>query len=88
VTLPDKLSKHIRQAHGLSESGWGRLKVNAKLKTFEWATSIWFDTKHNAYLLAINAKARKATGCQVNDIVDLEIVVHDHTINYCLDGGM
>ena len=32
VTLPRMLSKTIRQSHGLSEEGWGRLRADASIE--------------------------------------------------------
>ena len=41
------------------EQGWGRLKATAKIGITEWATAIWFDTKHKTYLLPLKAEVRK-----------------------------
>lgn len=59
VTLPLKLSKEIRKYHGLSEEGWGRLKVAATIGECKWQTAIWFDTKAKSYLLPIKAETRR-----------------------------
>lgn len=59
VTLPKNLSKTIRQKHGLSEEGWGRLKAQASIKSSQWETAIWFDSKAMSYLLPVKAAVRK-----------------------------
>lgn len=60
VTLPKTLSKAIRNDHGLSEEGWGRLKANASTSDCKWKTAIWFDSKVMSYLLPIKVSVRKA----------------------------
>ena len=59
VSLPQQLSKEIRQALKAEEEGWGRLKVVAIIGSSEWKTAIWFDTKQNTYLLPLKAEIRK-----------------------------
>lgn len=69
VTLPRKLSKTIREAHGLSEEGWGRLKADALIKKCKWDTAIWFDSKAKSYLLPIKASVRKSVEIDVGDLI-------------------
>lgn len=59
VLLPKAISIDIRENFKWLEEGWGRMKVNVKVGASEWRTSIWFDTKHDTYLLPLNAKIRK-----------------------------
>jgi hypothetical protein len=77
VTLPEELSNHIRMAHGTSESGWGRLKVEARIRDQVWSTSIWFDTKLSRYLLPLNKKVRDANQIQVGSKVVVQLSMHD-----------
>ncbi len=74
VTLPKALSKTIRQFHGLSEEGWGRLKVNAAIDEITWTTAIWFDTKFASYLLPIKATVRKRA--DISEGQRLSIALH------------
>ncbi len=73
VTLPRKLSKAIREAHGISEEGWGRLKANASVKDFTWQTAIWFDRKAKGYLLPIKASVRKAADISAGSSISVII---------------
>jgi hypothetical protein len=57
--MPKELAKEIRASFKSHEEGWGRMKVTAKIGGSEWKTSIWFDTKHDTYLLPIKAEIRK-----------------------------
>ena len=59
ISLPKELAKEIRGNHKHQEEGWGRLKVTAQIGNSEWKTSIWFDTKHDTYLLPLKAEIRK-----------------------------
>ena len=60
ISLPVELAKEIRENLKDEEEGWGRLKVHAKIGKSEWKTAIWFDTKHDTYLLPLKAEIRKA----------------------------
>lgn len=57
--MPKGLAKEIRADFKWREEGWGRMKVTAKIGGSEWKTSIWFDTKHDTYLLPVKAAIRK-----------------------------
>lgn len=57
--LSKELSKEIRADFKWREEGWGRMKVTVKIGGSEWKTSIWFDTKHDTYLLPVKAAIRK-----------------------------
>lgn len=59
ISLPTDISKEIRENLKWQEEGWGRLKARAKIGNSEWETAIWFDSKHNAYLLPLKAEIRK-----------------------------
>lgn len=73
VSLPHSLSKEIREIGQKEEAAWGRLKATAKVGRTEWQTSIWFDTKHNTYLLPLKAELRKREQVEIGK--DIEIVV-------------
>ncbi|MBL7716148.1 MAG: DUF1905 domain-containing protein [Bdellovibrionales bacterium] len=62
VSLPQVLSKSIRNDWKDSEQGWGRLKAQATIGKTCWQTAIWFDTKANAYLLPLKSTVRKQEG--------------------------
>ncbi len=74
VTLPKKLSKTIRDNHGFSEEGWGRLKTTATLKNYKWQTAIWFDTKVMSYLLPIKSSVRKSTDVTSDKTVSITLL--------------
>lgn len=59
VSLPESTSTEIRTCLQWQEEGWGRLKARAILGKTEWNTAIWFDTRHNTYLLPLKSVVRK-----------------------------
>lgn len=59
VSVPEAISKEIRETLKWQEEGWGRLKITAETGSTRWKTSIWFDTKRNTYLLPLKADVRK-----------------------------
>ncbi|WP_127716754.1 DUF1905 domain-containing protein [Halobacteriovorax sp. HLS] len=74
ITVSKKLSREIRNVHKDSEEGWGRLKTKATIGNTTWKTSIWFDTKADAYLFPVNALTRKK-----------EALVEGSTVEVCLE---
>lgn len=69
VSLPQDLAMEIRENLKSEEEGWGRLKATAKIGNSEWDTAIWFDTKHNTYLLPIKAAIRKKENLETNKTI-------------------
>lgn len=59
VSLPEEYSREIRNHLQWQEEGWGRLKSLAQVGNSLWETAIWFDSKHNTYLLPLKAQVRK-----------------------------
>lgn len=59
VSLPTAIAREIRNNLGWQEEGWGRLKAIASICDTEWETAIWYDTKHQTYLLPLKSEIRK-----------------------------
>lgn len=73
VFLPKEMAKDIRANLKFLEEGWGRLKITARIGNSEWATAIWFDTKHETYLLPLKAEIRKKENIAVDK--DVETII-------------
>lgn len=73
VSLPSKISSEIREHLQWQEEGWGRMKATATIGTLSWDTAIWFDKKHQTYLLPLKADIRRKTGIKPDDIIDVMI---------------
>jgi hypothetical protein len=63
------MAREIRDNSKWQEEGWGRLKATARIGNSEWDTAIWYDTKHQTYLLPIKAAIRAKDRLQVNTFV-------------------
>ncbi|GAA4768921.1 MULTISPECIES: DUF1905 domain-containing protein [Flavobacterium] len=75
VSLPQEISKEIRENLKWQEEGWGRLKATAKIGSVEWKTAIWFDTKQNTYLLPLKADIRKKCKLEKDQRISISILV-------------
>lgn len=73
ISLPEEISKEIRENLRWQEEGWGRLKATAQIGQTEWKTAIWFDTKMNTYLLPLKADVRKKESIEAGK--GMEVVV-------------
>ena len=73
VSLPTDISAEIRANMKWMEEGWGRLKAAAKIANTLWETAIWFDTRHNTYLLPIKAEVRKKE--KLDMLKDINIII-------------
>lgn len=73
VSLPIDLSNEIRNNLKWQEEGWGRLKATARIGNTEWETAIWFDTKHNSYLLPLKAEIRKLEKIELGTDVKVKL---------------
>ncbi len=51
------------------------MKVIATVKGIAWHTAIWFDNKHDTYLLPLKAEIRKKADLRSGDIIDVSIAV-------------
>jgi hypothetical protein len=75
VAFPVEMAKEIRANLQFLEEGWGRMKATAKIGATEWKTSIWFDTKHNTYILPLKAEIRKKENIEIDKEVAVSVWV-------------
>lgn len=73
VSLPKEMAQEIRSHLMRFEEGWGRLKVVSKIGNSEWKTAIWFDTKHQTYLLPIKTEIRKREKIEIDNEVKITL---------------
>jgi len=73
--MPEELAKEIRANFKWREEGWGRMKVTAKIGNSEWETSIWFDTKHDTYLLPVKAEIRKKEKIEMEEGNEVKVTI-------------
>ncbi len=75
VSLPLTVSKEIRESFKWQEEGWGRMKVLASINGVEWDTAIWFDKKHNTYLLPLKSEIRKKAALKLGDTIAVSVFI-------------
>lgn len=75
LTVPKDISTDIRKLFGEMSPGFGSIPVLVSIGETKWKTSIFFDTKANAYLLPIKADVRKKEKLKIGFVVKLEIEV-------------
>ncbi|MCW5518119.1 DUF1905 domain-containing protein [Muriicola sp. Z0-33] len=73
VSLPNNMSREIRESLKWQEEGWGRMKATACIENLEWKTAIWFDQKRKTYLLPIKADIRKKKNLELKKHIDIRI---------------
>jgi hypothetical protein len=71
VTVPAEVTEGILARHGGSQRAFGSLPVSVALGHSVWTTSLFFDTKSEAYLLPVKADVRRRE--QVGDGVTVTV---------------
>ena len=75
ITVPKDISAEIRTHSKWQEEGWGRLNIQATIHQTHWQSAIWFDTKHDSYLLPIKAEIRRKYDIKEGDDVVMTMVL-------------
>lgn len=75
ITVAKDTSTDIRKLFGEMSPGFGSIPVLVSIGKTKWKTSIFFDSKANAYLLPVKADVRKKEKLTVGSLVELEIEV-------------
>lgn len=73
VTVPENVSKKIKDEFGDMARGWGSLPVKVTIGKTSWKTSIFPDKKLNAYLLPIKIEVRKKE--QIYEGAEIQLLV-------------
>ncbi|MCU7723365.1 DUF1905 domain-containing protein [Actinoplanes sp. KI2] len=79
VSLPVDASDEIRDRTGGQRRGFGSVRVQARVGTTIWRTSIFPDSRTGAYVLPIKQAVRTANGLKPGDRVgvSVEVLAHD-----------
>jgi len=76
VSLPVEASDEIRDRTGGRRRGFGSVRVEARVGTYVWRTSIFPDSnKSGAYVLPIKQAVRKANALTPGDTVKVAVEV-------------
>ncbi len=69
ITLPTELTTELKSMIDTTKRGFSSLKVEVKIKDTRWQTSIFYDSKSNAFLLPIKKDIRKKNNLTENSTI-------------------
>lgn len=75
VTLPVDLSGQIRAMTGSMLNAFGSLRVTAQIGAATWKTSLFVDSKANAFVLPVKAEIRRKAGIVAGDDVEVAVEI-------------
>jgi hypothetical protein len=75
LTVPKNTSAEIKTLFKQWEEGWGRLKCSAQIANTIWQTAIWYDTKHQAYVLPLKAEIRRKECIEIDELISVTIKI-------------
>jgi hypothetical protein len=75
VALPKDISEQIKFFARHVGSAFGSIRVNATIGKTSWKTSIFTDSKVNAYLLPIKAEIRKKEKIKEGDTISITLEI-------------
>jgi len=75
VTLPVDLSKRIRVLTTGQRKPFGSFHVKARTGLSNWETSLFHDTKRNAFLLPVKADVRRKEKIKLGDTIEVSITL-------------
>ena len=73
VTLPVDMSAQIRAIAGGLLNSFGTLRIVATIGATSWKTSLFADTKKNAFVLPVKADVRRKEGIGHDDEVAVSV---------------
>jgi hypothetical protein len=74
VTVPAEISHRIRFLAGRT-SGFGSIRVRARIGDSRWATSLFPDKATGCYFLPVKADVRRAQAISAGDRVSVELTI-------------
>lgn len=75
VTISKEISDEIKYMFGEVRRGWGSIRVQVRIGTTTWNTSIFPDKKEGAYLLPLKSEVRKKENLNAGDVCKLVLTV-------------
>jgi hypothetical protein len=74
VTLPASLSRRIRTLTTGLRKPFGSFRVSAKTGRTTWKTSLFADTKRDAFVLPLKADVRRKEKIKLGDTIEVSIM--------------
>jgi hypothetical protein len=75
VSLPEDESEEIREMTGGERRGFGAVRVEARIGTTVWRTSIFPDASRGCYVLPVKRAVRKAEKVEAGDAARVVVEV-------------
>lgn len=75
VTLPRDVSEQMRMLSAGLSNAFGSLRVIAVIGRSTWRTSVFFDTKADAFLLPIKAEVRRKEKIGAGDAITVTVEI-------------
>lgn len=75
VTLPKNVSAQMRALSVGLRNAFGTLRVIATIGASSWRTSVFFDTKADAFLLPVKAEIRRREGIGDGDTIKVTLEI-------------
>ena len=73
VTLPKDVSADIKTIDGDNRRGFGSVRVRVIIQDVSWDTSVFPDSKSDAYVLPVKKEVRQRCGLSAGDSVTVRI---------------
>ena len=73
VTLPVDVSAQIRAIAGGLLNSFGTLRIVATIGATSWKTSLFADTKKNAFVLPVKADVRRKAGIAAEEAIAISV---------------
>ncbi len=80
ITVPVEISDEIDARTEGFTNGFGSVKVRVRIGGSEWQTSLFPDSKQQAYVLPIKKAVRQAEGINPGDDVQVQLRVAEFTL--------
>ena len=77
LTVPPEHADALRLAGFLSPRGWGSVRVEARIGSVCWRTSVFPDRSRGSYLLPVKADVRRRVGVSAGDRVAVDLRLLD-----------
>ncbi|WP_158545983.1 DUF1905 domain-containing protein [Blastococcus sp. TF02A-30] len=75
LALPPELADDVRERGAGARTGFGSVRVTARVGSTSWQTSLFPDAKTRSYLLPVKKPVRTAEGLRAGDRVRVELTV-------------
>lgn len=77
VSLPTDVADEVLDVAGPAERGFGSLRVEVRIGTTVWRTSIFPDSKAGTYVLPVKKAVRRAEGVEAGDVAHVAVTLLD-----------